>query len=100
MAAAKTNGNTAANPLQDATETLAAFARETTEKLTELTEQARASQKRHSLVAIDSYEHAVLAVVDSYEKAATDPNAELTNFAGATRELTTAYTAAARRLVG
>jgi transcription termination factor NusB len=85
---------------EDATQKLAAFAEETTKQITELAEQAKATHKQQTLDAIDSYEQAVLALVESYEKAATEPKPELTNIAGVTREITTAYTAAARQLVG
>jgi uncharacterized Fe-S cluster-containing protein len=85
---------------EDATQKLAAFAEETTKQLNELAEQAKATQKQQTLDAIDTYEQAVLALVESYEKAATEPKPELTNIAGVTRDITTAYTAAARQLVG
>jgi transcription termination factor NusB len=132
MAAAKTNGNATAKPVEetkkvtelndettqkvaalaeettkkmtdlndDATQKLAAFAEEATKQLTELAEQAKATQKQQTLDAIDSYEQAVLGLVASYEKAATEPKPEVTTIVGATREITTAYTAAARQLVG
>ena len=132
MAAAKTNSNTPANPIEEATrkvtefneeasqkvaalaeqtttqltalneeaaQKFAAFAEQTTQKLTELTEQANVTQKHQTLAAIDSYEQAVLALVDTYEKAAVEPKVELPNIAGVTREITTAYTAAARQYV-
>ena len=58
------------------------------------------TQKQQTLAAIDSYEQAVLALVDTYEKGAIEPKIELPNIAGVTREITTAYTAAARQFVG
>jgi hypothetical protein len=41
-----------------------------------------------------------LSVVESHEAAATTSKPELENITSVTRELTTAYTAAARQLVG
>jgi len=110
MAAAKTNGTTTANPIEEATkkvtelneaatQKLAAFAEQATQTLTEYTEQAKVTQKEQTLAAIDSYEQAVLALVDTYEKTAIEPKVELPDIAGATREITTAYTAAARQFV-
>ena len=77
MAAAKTSGNTTANPIEDVTkklaelneeaaQKLAAFAEQTTKQLTELTEQAKVAQKQQSLAAIDAYEQAVNALADSF----------------------------------
>jgi len=107
MAAAKTNETAVAtttaavvDPIEEATQKFAALAEETTKQFTEFAEQAKATQKQQSLDAIDSYEQAVLALVDDFEKAATEPKPELTNIVDVTREMTTAYTAAARQLVG
>ena len=73
----------------------------TTKQLTELAEQAKAAQKQQSLAAIDAYEQAVMALADSFEQAAAEqPKVEVPNLADVTREFTTAYTTAARQLVG
>ena len=100
MAAAKTSGNTTANPIEDATkkvaelneeaaQKLAAFAEQATKQLTEFTEQAKAAQKQQSLAAIDAYEQA----------ATEQRKVEIPNLADVTREFTTAYTTAARQLL-
>ena len=82
MAAAKTSGNTTANPIEDvakklaelneeAAQKLAVFAEQATKQLTEFTEQAATEQ----------------------------PKVEIPNLADVTREFTTAYTTAARQLL-
>ena len=59
------------------------------------------TQKQQSLAAIDAYEQAVMALADSFEQAASEqPKVEVPNLADITREITTAYTTAARQLVG
>ena len=111
MAAAKTSGNSTVNPIEYATkkvaelneeaaQKLAAFAEQATKQLTEFTEQAKAAQKQHSLAAIDAYEQAVMHLADSFEQAASEqPKVEVPNLAYITREITTAYTSAARQHV-
>ena len=71
--------------------------------VTEFTEKATANGKKASAVYLDSYEKAVLKLADSYEKAAGATKVDWIETlasaqAGFTREVTKAYTAAAREL--
>ncbi len=112
MAAVTTSGNTTANPIEDATkkfaelneeatQKLTEYAEQTTKQLTDLAEQAKAAQKQQGLAAIDAYEQAVMALADSFEQAAAEqPKVEVPSLADVTREITIAYTGAARQLVG
>ena len=75
-----------------------------TERLAELNEKAVANGRKASATYLNSYENAILSLADSYEKAAGASRVEwVTTVASAqadfTREITKAYTAAARELV-
>jgi hypothetical protein len=76
-----------------------------TRKVTELNEKAVENGKKLGAAYLDSYENAVLTMVDSYEKVAAQTKVEWLESAVAaqarvTREMTKAYTASARELVG
>jgi hypothetical protein len=99
MAATKTT-----TPADEAAARLKALTEETNQKRAEYAEQAAAEQKKAALAALDSYEDSVLKFVDSYEKAVADAKIDwlqdiVAPQAEATRELTTAYVSAARKLV-
>jgi hypothetical protein len=85
------------NPVVDSVETAA-------EKVAELNEKAVANGKKAGAVYLASYEKAVLSLADSYEKAAEATKVEwlvgvATAQADFAREVTKAYTGAARDLV-
>jgi hypothetical protein len=85
------------NPVTDTVETA-------TERLAELNEKAVSNSRKASTAYLTSYENVVVSLADSYEKAAGASRVEwLSSVAAAqadfTRELTKAYTAAARDLV-
>ena len=91
-------------PTQTKTNPIADSVEKVTERLTDLNEKAVSTGKRTSTVYLDSYEKTVTAIADSYEKAlgATRiewPGTVATAQADFTRELTKAYTSAARGLV-
>jgi hypothetical protein len=74
------------------------------ERLAELNEKAVSNSKKAGAIYMDSYEKGVLALVDSYEKAAGTTRLDwLTTVAAAqadfTREVTKAYTSVAREFV-
>ena len=74
------------------------------ERLTELNQKAVAGSRKAGAAYLTSYENAVLSLADSYEKAAGATRVQwVTTVAAAqadvTREVTKAYTAAARELV-
>ncbi len=74
------------------------------ERIAELNEKAVANGRKASTAYLTSYENAVLSFADSYEKAAGASRLEwvasiATAQADLTRELTKAYTSAARELV-
>jgi hypothetical protein len=75
-----------------------------TDRLTELNDQAVANGKKAGAAYLTSYEKTVLTLVDSYEKAAGATRLDwvstlATAQADFTREVTKAYTSAARELV-
>jgi len=88
---------TKSNPATESIESAA-------ERLTELNERAVAGSRKAGAAYLTSYENTVLSLADSYEKAA---GASRVDWVGAvasaqadfTREVTKAYTAAARELV-
>jgi hypothetical protein len=101
MAATTKSSTTAAD---DVTAKVTELTEETNKKVADLVEKAVASQKELTLAAIDSYEDSVLKLVDSTEKAVADSGVDWLKDAyapqaKATRELTSAYVAAARKLV-
>ena len=74
------------------------------ERVAELNEKAVANSKKAGAAYLSSYEKAVLSLADSYEKAAGATKVDwVVTMAAAqadiTREVTMAYTAAARELV-
>jgi hypothetical protein len=85
------------NPVTDTIETAS-------ERLAEINEKAASSSRKVGAAYVTSYENAVLSLADSYEKAAGASRVEwVTTVASAqadlAREITKAYTAAARELV-
>jgi hypothetical protein len=75
-----------------------------TEKVAELNEKAAANGRKASAAYLTSYEKAVLSLADSYERAAGATKLDwvagvATAQADFTREVTKAYTNAARELV-
>jgi hypothetical protein len=104
-----------ANPVEDATATVTAFAEEANKKFAALTDetnkkigeylqQAAATRTKVALAVIDSYEESALRFVDSYENAVADTKLDWLKDAiapqtAAARELTSAYVATARQLV-
>jgi hypothetical protein len=75
------------------------------ERLAEIGEKTAANSLKASAAYLNSYENAVLSLADSYEKAAGASRVEwVATVAGVqadfTREITKAYTTAARELVG
>jgi hypothetical protein len=75
-----------------------------TERLTELNEKAAANSRKAGAAYLSSYENAVLSLADSYEKAAGASRVEWVGTVASAqadfaREITKAYTAAARELV-
>jgi hypothetical protein len=85
------------NPAADAVENAA-------ERIAELNEKAVANGRKAGTAYLTSYENAVLSFADSYEKAAGATRLEwVASIAAAqadfTREVTKAYTGAARELV-
>jgi hypothetical protein len=85
------------NPVVESVETAA-------ERVAELNEKAVANGKKAGTAYLNSYERAVLSFADSYEKAAGATKVEwlasvATAQADFTREVTKAYTGAARDLV-
>jgi hypothetical protein len=88
---------TTSNPIVESVETAA-------KRVAELNEKAVANGRKASEAYLSSYENAIVALADSYEKAATATNIEWiaslgTVQADATRSFTRAYTSAARELV-
>lgn len=88
---------TKSNPVTDTLETA-------TERFAELNEKAAANSRKASAAYLSSYENAVVSLADSYEKAAGASRVEWVNTVAAaqadfTREITKAYTAAAREFV-
>lgn len=84
-------------PVADSVEAVA-------DRLTEARERAAANGKKAGAAYLTSYEKAVLTLVDSYEKAAGATRLDwvstlATAQADFTREVTKAYTSAARELV-
>jgi hypothetical protein len=72
--------------------------------VSDFTEKATANGKKAGAAYLDSYEKAVLTLADTYEKAAGATKIDWIETlasaqAGFTREVTKAYTAAARDLV-
>ena len=87
-----------------ATQTKANPAENVAERIAELNEKAVANGRKTGTAYLTSYENAVLSFADSYEKAAGATRLEwVASVAAAqadfTRELTKAYTSAARELV-
>ena len=85
------------NPVVESVETAA-------EKVTELNEKAVANGKKAGAAYLASYEKAVVSLADSYEKAATATKVDwvasvATARPAIPREVTKAYTGAARDLV-
>ena len=76
-----------------------------TTSLTDFADKATASSKKATAAYLDSYEKSVVTLADSYEKAAAATNVDwwletvVSAQAGFARELTKAYTGAARELV-
>jgi hypothetical protein len=75
-----------------------------TERVVELNEKAVANGKKASGAVLDTYEKAVVSFTESYEKAAGATKVDwivsaATAQADLTRELTKAYTSAAREFV-
>lgn len=88
---------TKSNPIADSVATA-------TGRLTEFNERAAANGRKAGAAYLDSYEKAVLSLADSYEKTAEATKVDwLTTLASAqadfTREVTKAYTGAAREFV-
>ena len=88
---------TKSNPLSDSIETA-------NERVSEFSEKAYASSKKAGTVLLDSYEKTIIAIADSYAKAAHTTNVDwITNVADAqadfARDVTKSYTSAARSLV-
>lgn len=88
---------TKSNPITDSVETAA-------ERAVELNEKAVANGKKAGAAYLSSYEKAVLSAADSYEKAAGATKLEwlatvATTQADFAREITKAYTTAARDFV-
>jgi hypothetical protein len=84
--------------------TVAESVEQATERVVELNEKAAANGRKASLAYLTSYEKAVVSMADSYEKAAGATKLDwVASFAAAqadfTREVTKAYTSAARELV-
>ena len=76
-----------------------------TERVVELNEKAVANGKKASAAVLDTYEKAVISFTESYEKAAGTTKVDwivsaATAQADITRDLTKAYTSAAREIVG
>jgi hypothetical protein len=74
------------------------------ERLAELNEKAAANSRKATTAYLTSYENAVVSLADTYEKAAGASRVEWVSSVASvqadfTRELTKAYTAAARELV-
>jgi hypothetical protein len=72
--------------------------------VTDFTEKATANGKKAGAAYLDSYEKAVLTLADTYEKAASATKVDwietlASTQAGFAREVTKAYTAAARDAV-
>jgi hypothetical protein len=89
--------DTKSNPIADSVATA-------TERITEFNERAAANGRKAGATYLDSYEKSVLSLVDSYEKTAEATKVEwLSSVASAqadfTREVTKAYTGAARAFV-
>jgi hypothetical protein len=77
---------------------------EATEKLVSYNEKVVETSKKLTGTAIDAYEKAALGVADLHEKVAGASNVEwvtsvASTQAGLTRDLTKAYTSAARELI-
>jgi hypothetical protein len=88
---------TKSNPIADSVAT-------TTGRITEFNERAAANGRKAGAAYLDSYEKSVLSLVDSYQKTAEATKVDwLSTLASAqadfTREVTKAYTGAARELV-
>ena len=86
-----------ANPVTESIETA-------TERLSELNEKAVTTSRKAGASYLSSYENAVLSLADSYEKAAGTSRVEWVGTVASAqadfaREITKAYTAAARELV-
>jgi hypothetical protein len=87
---------TSSNPVAETVEAAVDRATELNEKVLETSRKLRGA-------AVDSYETSVLAVLDSYEKAASKSKVDwvptvVSAQAGFSRELTKAYASAAREL--
>ena len=85
------------NPVTESIETAA-------DRLTELNEKALANSRKAGAAYLTSYENAVVSLADTYQKAAGASRVEWVSGVAAAqadfaREITKAYTAAARELV-
>ena len=85
------------NPVTDTIESAA-------ERLNELNAKAAVNGRKAGAAYLSSYENAVVSIADSYEKAAGATRVEWVSAVASaqadfTREITKAYTAAARELV-
>jgi len=92
-------------PTQTKSDPVTSSVETVTERLADLNQRAVTNSKKASDAYLTSCERTVLAVADSYERAAGATRVEwLATVAGAqadfTREITKAYTSAARELAG
>lgn len=104
MATQTKNSNPVAESVENAAERVAEINEQTAKRVAELNEQAVANGKKAGAAYLTSYEKAVLTFADSYEQAAGATKVEwvasiATAQADLTRELTKAYTSAAREFV-
>ena len=104
MATQTKNTNPVAESFENAAERAAEISEQAAKRVAELNEQAVTEGKKAGAAYLTSYEQAVLSLVDTYEKAAGATKVEwVASFATAqadlTREVTKAYTSAARELV-
>jgi hypothetical protein len=88
---------TKTDPITDSIETAA-------ERVAELNDKAVQNGRKAGLAYLDTYEKAVVQIADGYEKAANATHIEWISTVAATqadfaREVTKAYTSAARELV-
>jgi hypothetical protein len=104
MATQTKTSNPVAESVENATERVAEISEQTAKRVAELNEQAVTNGKKAGAAYLTTYEKAVLSLADSYEKAGGATKVEwVASFATAqadlTRELTKAYTSAAREFV-
>jgi hypothetical protein len=91
-------------PTQDKSTPVADTIEAATERLGELNEKAVSNSRKASAAYLTSYENAVVSLADTYEKTAGASRVEWISSVASVqadfaRELTKAYTAAARELV-